>query len=93
MAQASYLVTSKIEPFLRYDYTKLDGNSVTGLASTVAQEITIGCNYYIYNQNLKLTLDGTWLPNGSPIDSNALGILKDSNHNEFVIRAQLQLAL
>ncbi|MDP9173266.1 MAG: OprO/OprP family phosphate-selective porin [Planctomycetota bacterium] len=93
LIQAAYLVTPKIEPFARYDYTYLDGKSVTGLATGEVQEITIGANYYLYKQNVKFTLDASWLPNGAPADADGLGILKDSGHNEFVIRAQAQLAL
>ena len=57
------------------------------------QEITIGANYYLYHQNAKFTLDASWLPNGAPADADALGILKDSGHNEAVLRLQFQLAL
>jgi hypothetical protein len=93
LVQAAYLVTPRIEPFVRYDYTYLSPKSVTGLQSDSAQEITIGANYYLYAQHLKFTLDASWLPNGAPADSDALGILKDSDHNEIVVRAQFQLAL
>jgi hypothetical protein len=91
--QLAYLVTPKIEPFARYDYTYLPLGSTTGLFTGEAQEVTVGANYYLYHQNLKLTLDASWLPNGSPVDSDALGILKDSGHGEFVVRAQFQLAI
>jgi hypothetical protein len=91
--QLAYLVTPKIEPFARYDYTYLPLGSTTGLFTGEAQEITVGANYYLYRQNLKFTLDASWLPNGSPVDSDALGILKDSGHSEFTVRAQFQLAI
>jgi hypothetical protein len=91
--QVAYLFFRNIEPFARYDYTHLDPASVTGLVSHVAQEITLGVNYYIYKQNVKVTVDGSFLPNGSPTDSDALGILKDSGNNEFILRGQFQLAI
>jgi hypothetical protein len=91
--QVAYLFVQKIEPFARYDYTHLDPASVTGLASHVAQEITVGVNYYLYKQNVKVTLDGSYLPNGAPTDTDALGILRDSSNNEFVLRGQFQLAI
>jgi len=91
--QVAYLVTPKIEPFARYDYTYLPLGSTTGLLTGEAQEITVGANYYLYHQNLKFTLDASWLPNGAPSDSDALGILKDSGHGEYVLRAQFQLAI
>ena len=91
--QASYIVVPKIEPFARFDYTYLDAGSVTGLTHHDTEEFTVGANYYIHGQNVKFTLDGSWLPNGAPTDSDALGILKDSGHNEFVIRGQFQLSI
>jgi hypothetical protein len=90
--QAGYLVTAKLEPYVRYDYTYLAGGSAT-LADHAVQEITVGANYYIHGQNLKLSVDGIWLPDGAPADIDALGILKDSGNNEFVLRAQLQLSI
>lgn len=93
LVQVAYLVTPKIEPFARYDYTYLPLGSTTSLITGEVQEITLGANYYLYNQNLKVTLDASWLPNGAPADADALGILKDSGHNEAVVRLQFQLAL
>ena len=40
----------------------------------------------------KFTLDATYLPNGSPSDQTAIGILA-ADKNEFVVRAQFQLVL
>jgi hypothetical protein len=93
VVQVGYLVTPKIEPFARYDYSYLPLGSTTGLVTGEVQEITVGANYYLYKQNVKITLDASWLPNGAPSDSDALGILKDSGHNEFVARVQFQLAI
>jgi hypothetical protein len=95
LIQAAYLVTPKIEPFVRYDYTYLDVGSVTefGLSKNEVQEITAGVNYYLYKQHAKVTLDGVWLPDGAPADSDALGVLKDSGEGEFILRAQFQLSI
>lgn len=93
VVQFAYLVTPKIEPFVRYDYTYLPLGSTTTLLTGEVQEFTLGANYYLYNQNLKVTFDASWLPNGAPSDSDALGILKDSGHNEAVLRLQFQFAL
>jgi len=96
LIQAAYLVTDRLEPFVRYDYTYLAGKSEAaslGVKDHAVQEITIGANYYLYLQNLKFTLDGSWLPDGAPSDTDALGVLKDSGNNEFLLRAQFQLAL
>jgi hypothetical protein len=93
LVQFAYLVLPKIEPFIRYDYTYLPLGSTSSLLTGEVQEFTIGANYYLYNQNLKVTLDASWLPNGAPSDADALGILKDSGHNQTVIRLQFQLAI
>jgi hypothetical protein len=95
LVQAGYLIAKRFEPFARYDYTHLDPSSVTtsGLASHVVQEITIGANYYVYQQNVKLTIDASYLPDGSPVDADALGVLKNSGENEFILRGQVQLAI
>ncbi len=91
MAQFAYIIDQKFEPFARYDYVFLPEGSTTGLTHFTTQEITLGANYYIHKQNAKVTLDATWLPVGSPVDSDALGILKDNGHNEFVLRLQFQI--
>jgi hypothetical protein len=57
------------------------------------QEITVGANYYLYHQNLKVTLDASWLPDGAPADVDVMGILKDTGHSEGVLRLQFQLAI
>jgi hypothetical protein len=91
--QAAYMVTPEIEPFVRYDYTHLDGNAQPGIIQDNIQEITIGANYYLYGQHAKFTVDATWLPNGSPADISYLDILQNNAHNEFLLRAQFQLAI
>jgi hypothetical protein len=93
VVQAGYLVTPKIEPFVRYDYTYFQGGSVATLARNEAQELTAGANYYIDKQHLKFTVDASWLPDGAPVDQDALGILADNGHQEFVLRIQFQLAI
>ena len=93
VVQAAYLIDQKIEPFVRFDFTHLAPKSTTGLENHDVPEFTVGSNYYIYKQNLKLSVDGIWLPNGSPVDADALGVLKDSGHDEFILRAQFQLAI
>ena len=42
LVQASYLLTPSIEPFIRYDYTHLDGNAQPGIIQDNVDEITIG---------------------------------------------------
>lgn len=95
-AQAAYVIGQRIEPYVRYDWIHLDPSStkaVSGINSHLIQELTAGANYYLYGQKLKLTLDGSWLPNGSPGDADALGVLRDSGHYEFLLRTQVQLSI
>jgi hypothetical protein len=91
--QAAYLLTPQIEPFIRYDYVHLDGKAIPGIVQDNLDEITIGANYYLFGQEAKVTVDGTWLPNGCPTDVNYLDILQDNAHNEFLLRVQFQLAI
>ena len=92
--QASYMLNHNTEPFLRYDYTHLDASALPGIITNGnIHEITLGVNYYLYGQNAKFTLDGTWLPHGSPTDISYADILQDPGHNEFLFRAQFQLSL
>jgi len=108
MLQAGYLVTPKFEPFVRYDYTLLANGSVLtavtaaspvsekagpGINHSDVQEFTAGANYYLEGQHLKFTVDASYLPNGSPVDQDALGILTDNGHSEFVVRVQFQISI
>ncbi|HEX4053817.1 MAG TPA: porin [Tepidisphaeraceae bacterium] len=94
VAQVSYLLNDEHwEVFGRYDYLKLDSKEFAANTNTNVHEFTLGVNYYFYGQNLKLTLDGTYLPNGSPIDDNGSGVLVNSGHGEAIARAQAQLGI
>lgn len=91
LVQGSYLFTEKLEGFARYDYTFLDDDAINGSDGDV-QEITVGINYYFKLQNVRMTIDATWLPDGSPINLKGLGILA-GDENQFIIRGQFQLLL
>lgn len=95
VAQVSYLCCEHWEPFARFDYLKLDGREFTPAShtNTNVDEFCIGVNYYFYGQNLKLTTDFSYLPNGSPVDDNGSGVLVNDNHGEEMIRVQAQLAI
>jgi hypothetical protein len=96
VAQVGYLIDQHFEPFVQYSWIHLDPAStraVTGLNSHLVQQLVVGANYYVFGQNLKLTVDGAWLPNGSPSDADALGVLRNSGRYEFVLRTQVQLAI
>jgi hypothetical protein len=92
--QASYLVTKKFELFARYDWIRLDAAAFTAqrtVHQSQLQEVTTGFNYYLHGQNLKITVDASYLPNGSP-DLPALGFLATED-NSLVIRGQLTFSL
>jgi hypothetical protein len=91
VAQAAYMLNDQWELFGRYDYFTLD-NTAPG-AEDQFHEITLGVNYYIRNQNAKITLDAGWLPSGSPNNQDGIGILANDGRNEYYIRAQFQLLL
>jgi hypothetical protein len=94
MVQASYLLDPHhLEVFGRYDYLKFDGKEFAAGTNTNVDELTAGINYYFYGQNLKLTTDASYLPNGSPVDDNGSGVLVSSGGSEWVFRVQMQFAL
>jgi hypothetical protein len=94
VAQISYLLNDgHWEFFGRYDYLNLDGKEFTVATNTNVHEFTLGANYYFFGQNLKLTLDGSYLPNGSPVDDNGSGVLVNDGRGEVMVRAQVQLAI
>lgn len=92
-AQAGYLINQKWEPFARYSFIDFDSDGFAAGVENQVHEITLGVNYFIYGHNAKLTLDGTWLPNGSPVADDGAGILANDGESEFVIRAQFQLLI
>jgi hypothetical protein len=94
IAQASYMLDPKHwEIFGRFDYVYFNGREFAAGTNTNVYEITLGTNYYFYGQNLKMTGDVVYLPNGSPIDDNGSGVLVDPSRSEFILRLQLQLAI
>jgi hypothetical protein len=93
LAQASYLLTSKWEVFGRYEFMSIDEAHGTGSDGDF-QVITAGANYYMHSHSAKFTLDLSWLPNGSPVNFDAGGILDpDGNDAQLVLRGQFQLLL
>jgi hypothetical protein len=92
LAQASWLLTSKWEVFGRYEYMNIDSKHGTG--DDNYHVLTAGVNYYIKSHSAKFTVDMMYLPNGSPVNNDAAGILNpDSDTDQFVIRGQFQILL
>jgi hypothetical protein len=93
LLQASYLLTSKWEAFGRFEYMSLDKSQGVGNDADFTV-FTAGVNYYMHKHNAKFTLDAMYLPNGSPVNNDAAGILDpDGNEAQFVFRGQFQLLL
>ena len=94
LAQAGYLLNNNWEPFVRYDYTRLDNDFAASAIEDNVHEFTVGVNRYFKGHNAKVTLDLTWLPNGSPISADGLGVLpQGDSDNQVIARIQFQLVL
>jgi len=98
VAQAGYMFNSQWEGFGRVDMTKFDNDALPSGVEDKLWEITAGVNYYLqaapWHHNAKVTVDVSWLPNGSNSDQSQIGVLaNNSGDDEFVIRGQFQLLL
>lgn len=105
IAQAGFMYSPTIEPFVRYDLAILNSrfadvlafgnkNPGVGTKSTANNhEFTVGVNYYLFGYQAKVAADLSFLPNGSAVDAPGLGILANQNHSEWVGRVQFQLAI
>jgi hypothetical protein len=92
-AQASYAFGRRWEPFVQYEYINFDHNTVAAGVKDEIHAIRGGFSYYIFGHNAKITVDATYLPNGSPVSDDGNGVLQNNNHNEIVGRAQFQLLI
>jgi hypothetical protein len=91
-ANLAYLINGHLEPFGRFEYMHLAGTPKG--SCTYIPAITTGANYYFYGHRCKLTVQGTYLPNGIPIDDTPNDILANpSKHGEFMGEVQLQVLL
>jgi hypothetical protein len=93
LVQVNWLFNRQWELFGRYDYIHFDEDTLPTAAEREVHEITIGVNYYMHGHAAKFTIDGTWLPNGSPIGADSIGVLKNDDNDEFILRGQFQLLL
>jgi hypothetical protein len=97
LVQAGYMLDreGKWEVFGRYDSTLLDDARFTTEGNEDSfHELTLGLNYYIKGHAAKLTIDGTWLPNGAPNNQDGIGVLDpDGDDDQFMIRTQFQLLI
>ena len=95
--EAGYFLTRSIQPIVRYSITKLDKNFKVGGTGTF-QEFTGGVNWFFgkdgaLGNRAKLTLDVTYLPDGTPAFAGGDFLPSTNKRDELVLRAQLQLSL
>jgi len=99
LVQAGYLVTDSVEVFARWDWTHLDGELaflVDGGQNNF-HELTAGVNYYLgdngaWGNHAKLTVDISYLPQGTPVGVPAADVLGQGNgRSELVVGAQFTL--
>ena len=81
------------EPYGRYEYVHFDSREFAAGTQTNVQVITAGVNYYLYGQSFKVSADLQYLPNGSPVNDDGIGVLASNGHTELVGRLQFQLLL
>lgn len=93
VAQAAYLLNEQWEPFVRYDFLHLDGESQSASAENDIHEITVGVNHYMHGHAAKFTVDASWLPNGSIVADSGADILTTAGTNQYVLRVQFQLLI
>jgi hypothetical protein len=86
------MVVQRCEVFGRYDYIALDDGALAAGAEDTLHEVTVGTNYYYHGHNAKLTLDLSWLPNGSPTSIGGLGIVA-GDEDQLILRVGAQLFL
>jgi hypothetical protein len=92
VAQAGYMLDQDWEVFGRVGYMHLDEDLLAEGADDDYWEFTIGVNRYFKGHNAKMTIDVTYLPDGSPTEQTGLGI-KSHNDSQFLVRGQFQLVL
>lgn len=92
LAQAGYMVNDKTEVFGRWNVTFLDEDLLAAGEDDTLNEFTIGANYFLYGHHAKLTVDLSYLPDGSPVNNSGIGVLA-TDDDEFVARVQLNLFL
>jgi Phosphate-selective porin O and P len=90
LGQVAYAIPdTKWEPFGQFQWIDLD-NAPSTVDEDSFYVVTVGSNYYYHKQNAKLTVDLSFLPNGSPKSSTSSGVF-GSDEFQTVLRTQFQL--
>jgi hypothetical protein len=91
--QIAWAIDKHWEPYGRYEYVHFDSREFAAGTETNVQVITGGVNYYLYGQSFKVSADVQYLPNGSPVNDDGIGVLVSNGKTEIVGRIQFQLLL
>lgn len=89
-AQGAYAFTEKLDAFLRAGFINGDDK---GFFDDDYLEFTIGTNYYFVNHAAKVTIDATYLPDGSPVGNSGIGVVGADEQDQIIFRGQFQLMI
>jgi len=99
VAQIGYMLNPSWELAGRISYTHYDAEQVVGVVSEDSfWEFTVGVNYYLGNNGsaghrAKISLDVSYLPDGSPRNLGFQDYQINDGNDEVVIRGQFQLLI
>lgn len=89
-----FIIPDKLDIFARGEWAELDGvyfkqssGTITATDEDDPHLITVGCNYYLNGNAVKLTLDVVHAPRGLPARDSGAG-LRASSDDQTAIRAQ-----
>jgi hypothetical protein len=91
LLEGGYLIANRYEPFLRYEYMKLQGTPAG--SRNYIQDVTTGVNVWFQGHRLKLTGEVMYLPQGLPFDDSPTDEFASPHHGELVYEMQLQLLI
>jgi hypothetical protein len=94
--EVGYFVTEAVQPIVRYSLTKFDKSFKVGGEDTFT-EIAGGVNWFFgpngeWGNNAKITVDLTYLPNGSPAFPGGDFLASPNGKAEVVLRGQFQIS-
>lgn len=102
--QVSYVIDQNWEPYAQYEFIHFDPDNLPVGVQNQIQILRVGVNYYFIGPVARISLEGEYIPGGTPVSDDGSGILatgaasatKGFSHgggNEFIARVQFQLAL
>ncbi|MEM8875020.1 MAG: porin [Planctomycetota bacterium] len=88
---AAYAVTEKMDVFARGSFTDPDDDGFLGDDDFF--EATVGGNYYFANHSAKVTVDVTYLFDGTPDSASGIGVRSGDDDDQIIVRGQFQLLI